>query len=193
VLQLPVEGNAVVQRGLDGRRRRHHAVDVDARAARARHLARHGQLALSAGVAGLPASPAAICALIRPPGLTGRRAQAPVRAPVRFRVAVLFMAAVFLLVVAPARPPAGLEQRLHQGSRRAGTHEALVSLVSQQQADGLREQRLAGAGLAGDHVEARGELEPRLCDEDEVIDGELGEHRQSAYRERLKSFSSTLR
>jgi hypothetical protein len=79
-----------------------------------------------------------------------------------------------------ARRPARLEQGLHEGTLRTRAHEALVGLVAEEETDGLGEQRLASAGLAGDDVEAWGESEPRLGDKDEVVDDELGEHGQSA-------------
>ena len=43
---------------------------------------------------------------------------------------------------------------------------------AEQQADRLREDGLAGAGLARDRVQTRRECELRLADEDEVLDAE---------------------
>ena len=54
--------------------------------------------------------------------------------------------------------------------------EAGVPARAEQQADRLREDRLAGAGLAGDRVQARRERELRLADQDEVLDAEPAKH-----------------
>ena len=90
----------------------------------------------------------------------------------------------------------GLDERL-LGAR---PHETLLALLAEQQTDALCEQRLAGAGLAGDDVEPGSELEPRPGDQHEIVDRKLSEHGragrraggQKAWRARLKSFSSTL-
>ena len=70
-----------------------------------------------------------------------------------------------------------VEDGLHESLVGPRSDEALLALLAEQQADPLGEQRLAGAGLAGDHVEPGSELEPGLGDEHEVGDGELSEHR----------------
>ncbi len=56
--------------------------------------------------------------------------------------------------------------------------ERVVALRPEQQPDRLREDRLAGAGLAGDRVQAGRELELGLPDEDEVLDTEPTQHRR---------------
>ena len=93
-----------------------------------------------------------------------------------------------------------VEDGLHERLLGARAHQALLALLAEQQADALGEQRLAGAGLAGDDVEPRRELEPGLGDEHEVGDRQFSEHgrgrrrasAQKTWRARLKSFSSTL-
>jgi hypothetical protein len=47
---------------------------------------------------------------------------------------------------------------------------------TEQESDGLREDRLARAGLPRDRVEARREGEVRLADEDEALDVEASQH-----------------
>jgi hypothetical protein len=62
----------------------------------------------------------------------------------------------------------GLDVRL----LRAGPQIAGVAACTEQEAERLRQDRLARAGLAGDGVEARREAELRLADEDEVLDAQ---------------------
>ena len=47
-----------------------------------------------------------------------------------------------------------------------------LPLRPEQEPDRLAEDRLAGAGLAGDRVQARGEVELRLADQHEILDPE---------------------
>ena len=70
-----------------------------------------------------------------------------------------------------------LEQRLHERAVGAGPHQFVAALLPEQQADGLRQQALAGSGLPGDDVEARRELQPGGRDQDEVVDAQFSEHR----------------
>ena len=51
-----------------------------------------------------------------------------------------------------------------------------VAARAEQQPDRLREDRLAGAGLAGDRVQPGRELELGLADQDEVLDAEPAKH-----------------
>ena len=55
-------------------------------------------------------------------------------------------------------------------SEPAAPTERGVALRAEQEPDRLREDRLPGAGLAGERDEPRAELEVRLADEDEVLD-----------------------
>ena len=78
-----------------------------------------------------------------------------------------------LLVEEPLRDlELGLDVRL--APRRADGGR--VALRAEQQADRLRDDRLPGAGLAGDRDEAGRELEVRLADEDEVLDPQSAKH-----------------
>ena len=61
-----------------------------------------------------------------------------------------------------------LDVRLARG-RADGTG---IALDAEQQADRLREDRLAGSGLAAEDVEPCGELELDLANQDEVLDPE---------------------
>ena len=54
--------------------------------------------------------------------------------------------------------------------------EGRFPLRPEQEPDRLREDRLPGAGLAGDRVQAGRELELGLADEDEVLDAQAAEH-----------------
>ena len=130
LLELAVEGDPVAQRLFDRGGRREKTVEIGARAAASRQLARHRE-----------------------------------------------------------RLAAALEERLHDGPIGALADELVAALLAHEQPDRLGEQRLAGAGLAGDHVEARAtKSQPRLGDQDEVVDGQA----QRASLLRLKSFSSTF-
>jgi hypothetical protein len=55
-------------------------------------------------------------------------------------------------------------------------HEGAVAAAAQRQRERVEENRLAGAGLAGEHAQAvlEGDLEP--VDQDDVADRELDEH-----------------
>src|SRR5665647_3489007 len=86
-----------------------------------------------------------------------------------------------------------LEERLHQGAGGAGAHQLVAALLAHEQADRLGEQSLAGAGLAGDDVEARRELEARGGDEDQIVDRELSEHRGGRRASPRRSGRRTLR
>ena len=111
-----------------------------------------------------------------------RRPRAPPRAPRRTRACGRRRRRGARRAARP-RPPGrssssasgvelGLDVRLGAG----GPDEAVVALRAEQQADRLREDRLARAGLAGDRVQAGRELELRLPDQHEVLDAEPAQH-----------------
>jgi hypothetical protein len=85
-------------------------------------------------------------------------------------------------VLAGAQPPRQLEDALHIGLARALADDARASLASQQEVQGLSQQCLAGAGLAGQHVEPR--AEPQLCPlhQQQVLDPDLTKHSTSSTR-----------
>jgi hypothetical protein len=69
-----------------------------------------------------------------------------------------------------------VELCLDVGLVAVGPDVARVALRPKQQADRLREDRLARAGLARDRVQAGREGELRLMDEDEILDAEPAQH-----------------
>ena len=74
-----------------------------------------------------------------------------------------------ILVEQPGRD---VELGLHVCLLRPRADERRVALRAEQEPDRLGEDRLPGAGLAGDRVQPRSRLEVRLADEDEVLDAE---------------------
>ena len=79
-----------------------------------------------------------------------------------------------LLVVEEARRR--LELGLDVGLVAVGPDEARRRRGAEQEADRLRQDRLAGARLAGDRVQPRRERELGLADQDEILDAEPAEH-----------------
>ena len=61
-------------------------------------------------------------------------------------------------------------ERLDRRFIRAGANQTDVSAVSKNQSDGVENDRLAGAGLAGDGVEARVQLQLKFVDDREISD-----------------------
>ena len=70
-----------------------------------------------------------------------------------------------------------LEDPLDVGLVRAGPDDLRPRLPAHQQVEGVREDRLARAGLAGDRVQARAEAQLGALDQQQVLDSELEEHR----------------
>ena len=66
--------------------------------------------------------------------------------------------------------PSGASSSASTYASAASARRAASPLRTEQQPDRLAEDRLAGAGLAGDRVQPVGELELRLADEHEVLD-----------------------
>ena len=58
----------------------------------------------------------------------------------------------------------------------AVAHQRLVAAAAQGQREGVEQDRLAGAGLAGEHGKAVGEIDVEPVDQHDVADGEPGEH-----------------
>src|SRR5439155_22883630 len=69
-----------------------------------------------------------------------------------------------------------VELGLDVGFVAVRSDERGVTARAEQEPDRLREDRLAGAGLAGDRVQARREGELGLADEDEVLEPEPAKH-----------------
>ena len=57
---------------------------------------------------------------------------------------------------------------------------AELEAIAEQQGEGVEQDRLAGAGLAGQHREAAVELEIERFDDDEIADGQEAKHRGSS-------------
>ena len=55
-------------------------------------------------------------------------------------------------------------------------YQRLVAAAAQRQREGIQQDRLAGAGLAGQHGEVRGEIDVEPVDQDDVADRKTGEH-----------------
>ena len=69
-----------------------------------------------------------------------------------------------------------IELRLDVGLLAGRADVRVVALRAEEEAERLREDRLAGAGLARDRVQAGRELELGFADEDEVFDAEAPKH-----------------
>jgi hypothetical protein len=78
-----------------------------------------------------------------------------------------------LLVEEPVRH---VEFGLHVGLVGSGSDRLGIALRAEEEPDCLREDRLAGAGLAGDRVQAGRELELGLADQDQVLDTQTAQH-----------------
>ena len=63
------------------------------------------------------------------------------------------------------------------GTRRAFAHDAGVAAAAERELERVDEDRLAGAGLAAQHRQARRELDLERVDDDEVADRETMQHR----------------
>ena len=78
-------------------------------------------------------------------------------------------------LVEPRRPGRSSSASTYASVAAGPTNES-SPFVAEQQADRLREDRLARAGLAGDRVQPGRELELGLADEDEVLDAQSAQH-----------------
>ena len=58
----------------------------------------------------------------------------------------------------------------------AGTHQARLGAVAEHQPQGVEQDRLARAGLAGEHAQPRPEGEIERLDQDDITDRERGQH-----------------
>ena len=106
---------------------------------------------------------------MRPSGKTRRASTSPSSSSGRSSASALE-----LLVVEEARRQ--VELGLDVGLVAVRPDERGVAARAEQEPDRLREDRLAGAGLAGDRVQPGRELELGLADEDEVLDAEPAKH-----------------
>jgi len=72
--------------------------------------------------------------------------------------------------------PAGLEDGLDGGGVLTRADQVARGAVSEQQTDSLDENRLAGAGFACQHIEARRELDLDRIDDRQPFDAKEPEH-----------------
>ena len=79
-----------------------------------------------------------------------------------------------------------VEDRAHLPLLDAVAHQAGVAAGAEREREGIEQDRLAGAGLAGEHREAGRELHVEALDQDDVADRKAGEHRccRNAFRRR---------
>ena len=64
----------------------------------------------------------------------------------------------------------------------AVAHERRIGPAAAQQVERVDDERLARAGLAGDHGHARAERQQQVGDDPEVLDAQLDQHRRSPIR-----------
>ena len=74
-----------------------------------------------------------------------------------------------------------LEARHHARPVLAGAHQPAVGPRAEHQAQRVEQDRLARAGLAGQHAQPAGEVEVQRLDQDDVADGEPGQHVRRAF------------
>ena len=75
-----------------------------------------------------------------------------------------------------------VELGLHVGLVAVGADERRFASRAEQEADGLRQDRLAGAGLPGDGVQAGLEGELGVANEDEILDAKPAQHDRDGMR-----------
>ena len=69
-----------------------------------------------------------------------------------------------------------LEDRLDGGGVLPGSHQVARGAAAEQQADGFDQDRFAGAGLAGEDVQAGLELDVDGVDDGQIADTEEAQH-----------------
>jgi hypothetical protein len=58
----------------------------------------------------------------------------------------------------------------------AGAEQQPVGAAAERKAEGIEQDRLAGAGLAGQHGQAGADLQVQAVDEDDVADRQVQQH-----------------
>jgi hypothetical protein len=79
-----------------------------------------------------------------------------------------------------ARPVRNLECRREFSALCAGPQLPQLEAIAQQQAQGVEQDRFAGAGFPGQHGETAVELEVERLDDDEVADRQEPEHAKAS-------------
>ena len=72
-----------------------------------------------------------------------------------------------------------VERRRHLPLLGAVAHQARIAAAAERQREGIEQDRLAGAGLAGQHRQAGRIVDVEPFDQDDVADRETGEHGSS--------------
>jgi hypothetical protein len=75
----------------------------------------------------------------------------------------------------------GVQPAFDQRAGTAGPDRAQVGALPQQQPERVDHHGLARAGLAGEHVQAGGDLEPGVVDDAKVTDAQLAQHHRRFY------------
>ena len=78
-----------------------------------------------------------------------------------------------------------LEGGADLGTIAADAYRAAVGTIAQHQAEGVEQDRFAGAGLAGEHAHTGRELQLQLFDDGEITDGKMPEHGGVRARENI--------
>ena len=63
-----------------------------------------------------------------------------------------------------------------RGLLGAGPHQAGIGAPAERQPERVQQDRLAGAGLAGQHAQPRPEGEAEPVDQDDIADGQAEQH-----------------
>jgi hypothetical protein len=85
-----------------------------------------------------------------------------------------------------------VERRRHLPLLGALPHQARVAAAPERQRERIEQDRLAGAGLAGQHRQPGRIVDVEPFDQDDVADGQAGEHRQSIRHARRYAGHSRL-
>ena len=80
---------------------------------------------------------------------------------------------------------AELEDRGHLALLGAFAHQRRFAARAEREREGIEQDRFAGAGLAGQRREAGAEIDVEPVDQDDVADGEPGEHGDAADSESI--------
>jgi len=90
-------------------------------------------------------------------------------------------AGLFQLAGDGSGKPGEFEAGVDAGLFLAGADQAGVRPHAEDEAQRIEQDRLAGAGLAGEHAEAGGERQVERLDQDDVADGEPGQHVRATF------------
>ena len=106
----------------------------------------------------------------------GARASGGVDGAAHEACAVAFVEFLGREPFAHRRQRGDVEIGAHLGALRPGAHHARIGAVAEREREGIDEDRLARAGLAGQRGEAARQLEVEPVDDHVVADGECSQH-----------------